>query len=69
MFVYLSLVIFLNKKKKEIKLDTYIRLLGGLRSKRYVLVVENNIVKKSFEEFDGVSLTCSTFHNVIKHLD
>ena len=43
-------------------------VLGGLRSKRYTLVIDNNVVKKVFEEPDGTGLTCSLVDNVLKHL-
>lgn len=40
----------------------------GIRSKRYTLVVENNVIRKVFEEPDGESGTVSMAENVIKNL-
>ena len=43
-------------------------VLGNARSKRYTLVVDDNVVKKVFEEPDGTGLTCSLAENVLKNL-
>jgi 2-Cys peroxiredoxin 5 len=49
-------------------LDKDIPPLGGVRSKRYTMLVEDNVVKKVFEEPDGTGLTCSLHDNVLKNL-
>jgi 2-Cys peroxiredoxin 5 len=49
-------------------MDKDIPPLGGIRSKRYTLVIENNVVKKSFVEPDGTGATCSLADNVMKQL-
>jgi 2-Cys peroxiredoxin 5 len=43
---------------KAIGMDKEIGPLGGVRSKRYTLVVEDNVVKNVFEEPDGTGLSC-----------
>jgi peroxiredoxin 5 len=53
---------------KAIKLDKDIPPLGGVRSKRYTLVIDDNVVKKVFEEPDGTGLSCSLHDNVLKAL-
>ena len=53
---------------KAIGLDKDIPPLGGVRSKRYTMLVEDNVVKKVFEEPDGTGLTCSLHDNVLKNL-
>lgn len=40
----------------------------GVRSKRYTFVVENNVIKKVFEEPDGEGGTISLAENVIKNI-
>ena len=42
--------------------------LGGVRSKRYTILIEDNIVKKIFEEPDGTGATCSLADNVLKQI-
>ena len=42
--------------------------LGGVRSKRYTLLIENGVIKKVFEEPDGTGGTCSLADNVLKHI-
>jgi peroxiredoxin len=37
-------------------MDKEIPPLGGVRSKRYTMIIEDNIVKKVFEEPDGIYL-------------
>lgn len=49
-------------------MDKDIPPLGGVRSKRYTMLVEDNVVKKVFEEPDGTGLTCSLHDNVLKNL-
>lgn len=53
---------------KAINMDKNIPPLGGVRSKRYTLLVEDNVVKKVFEEPDGTGLTCSLADNVMQFL-
>ena len=49
-------------------MDKDIPPLGGVRSKRYTLVIENNTVTKIFEEPDGTGATCSLADNVLKNI-
>jgi len=42
--------------------------LGGIRSKRYTLLIDNNLITKVFEEPDGTGGTCSLAENVLKFL-
>lgn len=42
--------------------------LGGIRSKRYTLLIEDGTIKKVFEEPDGTGATCSLADNVLKHI-
>ena len=42
--------------------------LGGVRSKRYTLLIEDNKITKVFEEPDGTGGTCSLAENVLKFL-
>lgn len=49
-------------------MDKDILPLGGVRSKRYTILVEDNVVKKVFEEPDGTGLSCSLSDNVLKNL-
>ena len=53
---------------KAIQMDKDIPPLGGIRSKRYTLAIEDNVVKKVFEEPDGTGATCSLIDNVLKQL-
>ncbi len=53
---------------KAIGLDIDLPPLGGVRSKRYTLIVEDNVVKKVFVEPDGTSGTCSLANNVLKQI-
>jgi 2-Cys peroxiredoxin 5 len=46
---------------KAIGMDKEIAPLGGVRSKRYTLVVDNNVVQNVFEEPDGTGLGCKSF--------
>jgi len=39
--------------------------LGGVRSSRYAMIIDDNIVKKVLVEPDGAGLTCSLSENVI----
>ena len=49
-------------------MDKNIPPLGGVRSKRYTLLIDNNIVTKVFEEPDGTGATCSLADNVLKQI-
>ena len=42
--------------------------LGGIRSKRYTMIIDNNVIKKVFAEPDGTGATCSLADNVLKQL-
>jgi len=53
---------------KAIGMDKDLPPLGGVRSKRYSLLIEDNVVKQVFEEPDGTGATCSLAPNVMKHL-
>lgn len=53
---------------KAIQMDKLLPPLGGVRSKRYTIIVEDNVVKKVFEEPDGTGLSCSLADNVLKHI-
>ncbi|XP_022899820.1 peroxiredoxin-5, mitochondrial [Onthophagus taurus] len=44
---------------KTIELNTDLAVLGGLRSKRYSMVVEDGVVKSLQVEPDGTGLSCS----------
>jgi len=44
---------------KAVDLTTDLPPLGGIRSKRYSMVVEDSIVKSINVEPDGTGLTCS----------
>lgn len=44
---------------KALDLTTDLPPLGGIRSKRYSMVVEDSIVKSISVEPDGTGLTCS----------
>jgi len=43
-------------------------VLGGVRSKRYSMVVDNGVVKAVEVEPDGTGLTCSLSNNILKSL-
>ena len=45
-----------------------IPILGGIKSKRYTMLIEDNTVKSVFEEPDGTGATCSLAPNVLKFL-
>ena len=49
----LAIVYFFLFISKAIHMDKEIPPLGGVRSKRYTMIIEDNIVKKVFEEPDG----------------
>lgn len=53
---------------KAIHMDKELPPLGGVRSKRYTMIIEDNVVKKVFEEPDGTGLTCSLADNVLKNI-
>ena len=42
--------------------------LGSKRSKRYAMLVEDNVIKAVDVEPDGTGLTCSLSNNFIKNL-
>ena len=42
--------------------------LGGVRSKRYAMLVDNGVVKAIDVEPDGTGLTCSLSSNFLKNL-
>lgn len=44
---------------KQIELGVDLPPLGGLRSKRYSMIVENGVVKQLNVEPDGTGLSCS----------
>jgi len=43
-------------------------VLGGIRSKRYAMLVDNGVVKAIDVEPDGTGLTCSLSSNFLKNL-
>ena len=53
---------------KAIGMDKNLPPLGGVRSKRYTIIVEDNVVKQVFEEPDGTGATCSLAENVLKKI-
>ena len=53
---------------KAIGLDVEAGALGGTRSKRYSMVVEDGIVTALNLEPDGFGITCSTAENILDHL-
>lgn len=53
---------------KAINMEKDIPLLGGVRSKRFTMLIEDNVVKSVFEEPDGTGATCSLAPNVLKNL-
>ncbi len=53
---------------KAIQMDKDLQALGGVRSKRYTAVIEDNVVKQVFEEPDGTGGTCSLASNVLKQI-
>ncbi|KAM9450425.1 peroxiredoxin-5, mitochondrial [Clarias gariepinus] len=48
--------------------DELLKVLGNKRSKRYVMIVEDGVVKKLSVEPDGTGLTCSLASNVLSAL-
>ncbi|XP_060747100.1 peroxiredoxin-5, mitochondrial [Tachysurus vachellii] len=48
--------------------DDLLKVLGNKRSKRYVMIVEDSVVKKLKVEPDGTGLTCSLASNVLSDL-
>ncbi|XP_056140874.1 peroxiredoxin-5, mitochondrial [Lampris incognitus] len=48
--------------------DQIVQVLGNKRSKRYVMVVEDGVVKNINVEPDGTGLTCSLASNVLSQL-
>jgi peroxiredoxin 5 len=49
---------------KAVELDMNIAPLGGVRSKRYSMVVENGTIESINVEPDGTGLTCSLAENI-----
>lgn len=49
---------------RAVELDTELAALGGTRSKRYSMVVENGVVKALNVEPDGTGLSCSLAEKV-----
>lgn len=49
-------------------MDKVIPPLGGVRSKRYTMIIDNGTIKTVFEEPDGTGGTCSLADNVLKHI-
>lgn len=49
-------------------MDKDIAPLGGVRSKRFTMLIDDNVVKAVFEEPDGTGATCSLAPNVLKNL-
>jgi 2-Cys peroxiredoxin 5 len=64
--VFSSNLIFILIKALGLTKD--LAVLGGVRSQRYTLVIEDNVVKHAFIEPDGTGLSCSLADNVIKNL-
>ncbi|XP_069036357.1 peroxiredoxin-5, mitochondrial isoform X2 [Lepisosteus oculatus] len=54
----------------DLVLDTehFLEVLGNPRSKRYVMLVEDGVVRKLSVEPDGTGLTCSLASNVLSEL-
>uniref|UniRef100_A0A8C8E3W2 Peroxiredoxin-5 n=1 Tax=Oryzias sinensis TaxID=183150 RepID=A0A8C8E3W2_9TELE len=48
--------------------DQIVQVLGNKRSKRYVMLVEDGVVKKINVEPDGTGLTCSLASNIMSEL-
>ncbi|XP_048853957.1 peroxiredoxin-5, mitochondrial-like [Brienomyrus brachyistius] len=48
--------------------DQIVQVLGNKRSKRYVMLVEDGVVKKIHVEPDGTGLTCTLATNVLSDL-
>lgn len=49
---------------KALNLETNLPPLGGVRSKRYSMVVENRVINELNIEPDGTGLTCSLAKNI-----
>lgn len=49
-------------------MDVNLPPLGGVRSKRYTMIIDDNVVKKVFVEPDGTGATCSLADNVLKQI-
>lgn len=48
-------------------MDTQLPLFGT-RSKRYAMIIDNNVIKKAFVEPDATGATVSLADNVLKNL-
>ncbi|KAG8222771.1 hypothetical protein J437_LFUL007825 [Ladona fulva] len=53
---------------KAVELETDLPPLGGLRSKRYSMVIEDGVVKSLDVEPDGTGLSCSLAQSLVQHL-
>ncbi|XP_046388530.1 peroxiredoxin-5, mitochondrial [Ischnura elegans] len=53
---------------KALELETDIPPLGGIRSKRYSMLIENGVVKSLDVEPDGTGLSCSLAQKMVEHL-
>jgi 2-Cys peroxiredoxin 5 len=53
---------------KALGLDLDLKVLGGVRSKRFSAVVEDGVIKALNVEPDGTGLTCSLADPVLKQL-
>ena len=49
-------------------MDKDIPPLGGVRSKRYTMLIDDSVIKKVFVEPDGTGATCSLVDNVLKNI-
>ena len=53
---------------KALGLDVEAGALGGTRSKRYSMIIEDGVVTALNLEPDGFGITCSTATNILDHL-
>lgn len=53
---------------KAIGMDISLPPLGGIRSKRYAILVEGGVVKAMYVEPDGTGLSCSLASNLMASL-
>ncbi|MCA9558846.1 MAG: redoxin family protein, partial [Myxococcales bacterium] len=53
---------------KAVGLDVNAAALGGLRSKRYSMIIEDGVVKSLNVEPDGFGLTCSLSKPLLEQL-
>ncbi|GAV04567.1 hypothetical protein RvY_14834 [Ramazzottius varieornatus] len=57
------------KVTKALKMEKDLAPLGGIRSKRFSMLIENGKVAKMFVEPDGVGVSCSLSDNMLEELD